>query len=140
MSASLLVRRSAAEQVGGVDESYFMYSDETDLQYRLHRAGWAVYYLPEVVTVHFGGGSASHWRRRKLIYRGKLLFFRKHYGPLRTALVQALFAGVSALKLLAWGPAWLALGPRPGGRERAGNEIRSNVEVLRLSLRPGQGV
>ena len=80
MSASLLVRRSAAEQVGGVDESYFMYSDETDLQYRLRQAGWKVYYLPEVVTVHFGGGSSSHWRRRKLIYRGKLLFFRKHYG------------------------------------------------------------
>jgi hypothetical protein len=140
MSASLLVRRAACAAVGDVDESYFMYSDETDLQYRLSRAGWKVYYLPDVVTVHFGGQSASHWRRRKLIYRGKLLFFKKHYGPLRTAVVQALFGGVSALKLLAWGPAWLAHGARPGGRERAAgrqraaNEIRSNVEVLRLSL------
>jgi N-acetylglucosaminyl-diphospho-decaprenol L-rhamnosyltransferase len=136
MSASLLVRRAASAQVGDVDESYFMYSDETDLQYRLHQAGWKVYYLPDVVTVHFGGQSASHWRRRKLIYRGKLLFFRKHYGPIRTALVQVLFGSISALKLAAWGPAWVALGAQPIRRERASNEIRSNVEVLRLSLRP----
>jgi N-acetylglucosaminyl-diphospho-decaprenol L-rhamnosyltransferase len=135
MSASLLVRRAASAQVGDVDESYFMYSDETDLQYRLHQAGWKVYYLPDVVTVHFGGQSASHWRRRKLIYRGKLLFFRKHYGPIRTALVQVLFGSISALKLAAWGPAWVALGAQPIRRERASNEIRSNVEVLRLSLR-----
>lgn len=132
MSASLLVRRAAAEAVGGVDESYFMYSDETDLQYRLHRAGWAVYYLPGVTTVHFGGGSSSHWRRRKLIYRGKLLFFRKHYGPLKTLLVRTLFAGTSALKLPVWAATWLL----PSRRARADNELRSNVEVLRLCLHP----
>jgi GT2 family glycosyltransferase len=136
MSASLLVRRAAAEQVGGVDESYFMYSDETDLQFRLWQAGWKVYYLPEVAIIHLGGRSSSHWRRRKLIYRGKLLFFRKHYGALRTAMVKALFASASALKLLVWGPAWLASTGHSSGRERAGNEIRSNVEVLRLCVGP----
>jgi len=136
MSASLLVRRAAAEQVGWVDESYFMYSDETDLQYRLRRAGWKVYYLPEVVTVHFGGQSASHWRRRKLIYRGKLLFFQKHYGPLKTTLLRTLFAATSLLKLPGWCAVWL----RPAWRERATQEMRSNIEVLCLSLQPEQEI
>jgi GT2 family glycosyltransferase len=129
-SACLLVRKSAADQVGGVDETYFMYSDETDLQYRLRQAGWKVYYLPDVVTVHFGGQSASHWRRRRLIYRGKLLFFRKHRGPARTLTLRAMFAGGSAVRMLLWSVAWLA----PGRRERAANELRSNLSVLRLSV------
>ncbi|MBN2145983.1 MAG: glycosyltransferase family 2 protein [Anaerolineales bacterium] len=129
-SASLLVRRAAAEQVGGVDETYVMYSDETDLQFRMRQKGWKVYYLPEVETIHLGGQSASHWQRRKMIYRGKLLFFQKHYGPARTMAVRVVFALASALKVVLWGLAWLA----PGLRERARNELGSNREILLLSL------
>lgn len=130
-SASLLVRRAAAEQVGGVDEDFIMYSDETDLQYRMRQQGWKVYYLPEVATIHLGGQSASHWRRRRLIYRGKLLFFQKHYGPWKTAIVRLMFAAASLIKIFVWGVAWLA----PGLRERAQDEINSDREVLLLSLR-----
>mgnify|MGYP000042994414 CR=1 FL=1 len=49
-SASIVVRRSAIEEIGLVDEEYFIYSDETDWQYRLWQAGWKVYYLPEVYS------------------------------------------------------------------------------------------
>jgi GT2 family glycosyltransferase len=129
-SACLLVRRSAVEQVGGADKAYFMYSDETDLQYRLRQAGWKAYYLPDVKTIHFGGQSASHWRRRKLIYRGKLLFFKKHYGVFKTVVLRAIFAAASLSKVLVWLPVWVAR----RFRERAGNEIRSNWDVLRISL------
>jgi GT2 family glycosyltransferase len=129
-SASLLVRRAAAEQVGGVDETFIMYSDETDLQYRLHRKGWKIYYLPEVSTIHFGGQSSSHWRRRKMIYRGKLLFFQKHYGIVKTVLVRMIFAFASIIKICVWGIAWIF----PQRRERASNELNSNREVLLMSV------
>lgn len=131
-SACLLVRAEAARAVGGVDEAYFMYSDETDLQYRLKKAGWEIYYLDEVATIHLGGRSASHWRRRRMIYRGKLLFFRKHYGRLRTWSLRAVFGLASLLKVILWTAA--AIVPRE--RERARNEARSNAAIVRMSLSP----
>lgn len=127
-SACLLLRRAALAQVGVLDEEYFIYGDEADLQYRLRRAGWKVYYLPAASTIHYGGRSMDRWRRRKMVYRGKLLFYRKHYGWLRTMLLRGMFAGLSMAKLLCWGVAAAA----PGWRERAQREISSNLDVLRL--------
>lgn len=129
-SACLLVRKAAADQIGGVDESYIMYSDETDLQYRLKRAGWLVYYLPEVTTIHFGGQSATHWRRRNLIYRGKLLFFKRNYSKFKTLALSIIFALSSCLKILLW----ITLLIIPSIRTRARNELASNRDVLMLSM------
>jgi GT2 family glycosyltransferase len=127
-SACLLLRREALDQVGLLDEEYFIYGDEADLQYRLQRAGWNVYYLPHAHTIHFGGRSMNRWRRRKMVYRGKMLFYRKNYGPLRTGLLRLLFGGLSLIKMLPWGVAYVL----PQWRERAQKELRSNLDVVRL--------
>lgn len=127
-SACLLLRRAALAQVGLLDEEYFIYGDEADLQYRLRRAGWKVYYLPSVTTIHFGGRSMNRWRRRKMVYRGKLLFYRKHYGWLRTTILRSMFAVLSAGKLLCWCVAATV----PHWRERARQEIASNLDVMRV--------
>ena len=75
-----------------LDEEYFIYSDETDWQYRLWQAGWKVYYLPHVTTVHFGGGSFQPGGRRyTLVYRGRMLFACRHYGRLYSAVQRAMF-------------------------------------------------
>ncbi len=129
-TACMAFRRAALEQVGLVDEEYFMYSDETDLQYRLHRAGWKIVYLPDLKTIHFGGKSLTPWRRRYLVYRGHLLFFQKHYEPWRTAVLQALFFTSSAAKMAFWGLARLL----PSLRERAQNELLSHRRVLKMAL------
>ncbi len=131
-TAFMAFRRQALEQVGLVDEEYFIYSDETDLQYRLKQAGRKIVYLPDLQTIHFGGKSLTPWRRRHLVYRGKLLFFQKHYGRWRTLLLRLLFAGVSGAKLLLWGLVWLL----PPLRRRAGQELWSNGQILRLSCTP----
>ena len=130
-SACLLLRRSALSQVGLLDESYFIYGDEADLQFRLVRAGWKVYYLPDVKTIHFGGRSLDRWRRRKMVYRGKMLFYRKNYGPLREYLLRVLFGTLTVAKVGAWSLAW----PIPSLKERATRELRSNADVLRLCLK-----
>ena len=57
--ASFLVRRDAFEAVGGFDEAYFMYVEDVDLCWRLHRAGWAVLYEPSSRVVHEQGRSTS---------------------------------------------------------------------------------
>jgi N-acetylglucosaminyl-diphospho-decaprenol L-rhamnosyltransferase len=130
-SACVLVRRAALDQVGLLDESYFIYGDEEDLQYRIRRAGWAIVYLPYATTIHFGGRSMNRWSRRKMVYRGKMLFYQKHYGAGRTLVLRALLAGLSASKLVVWS----VLSVAPQWREQAQKEIRSNVDVIKLCYR-----
>ena len=129
-SACLLLRRTALEQVGLLDEQYFIYGDEADLQYRLKQAGWRVYYLPHVTTVHYGGRSMDRWRRRKMVYRGKMLFYQKNYDVLRALSLRTMLAALSLGKLLVWG-AFLVF---PGKRERARKELCSNLDVIKLCV------
>jgi N-acetylglucosaminyl-diphospho-decaprenol L-rhamnosyltransferase len=130
-TAFMLFRRDALEAVGFVDEEFFIYSDETDLEYRLKQARWKIYYLPQLNTIHFGGKSLTPWRRRRMLYRGKLLFFRNHYGRSRTAILRLLFAVTSLLKAIAW----TGLGLIPRWRHRARLESASHREVVQLCFR-----
>lgn len=136
-TAFMLFRRDALEAIGLVDERFFIYSDETDLQYRLRKAGWAINYLPELETIHFGGKSLEPWKRRRLIYRGHLLFFSKHKGRMQTVLLRILFAAVAWVKTAVW---WVA-GLVPSIRQRAQLERRSNLEIFHLcrSFDPNDG-
>ena len=127
-SACLMVRREALDGVGLLDEDYFIYGDEADLQYRLRRAGWQVFYLPTATTIHFGGRSMDRWPRRKMVNRGKIMFFQKNYGPVRTGLLRAMLMVLSLAKMLVWGVAW----PFPGWRARAQKELDSNLDVVKL--------
>lgn len=130
-SACLLVRRSSLDQIGLLDESYFIYGDEADLQFRLNKAGWKVYFLPASSIIHFGGRSMDRWKRRKMAYRGKLLFYKKNYGFLSTFLLRVLFFVMSLLKLLVWCIGFLA----PGLNDQAKKELRSNLDVMVLCLK-----
>jgi GT2 family glycosyltransferase len=127
-SACLLIRRKALDQIGLLDESYFIYGDEADLQFRLKKAGWKVYYLPSATTIHFGGRSMNRWKRRKMVYRGKMLFYKKNYSSLKTLCLRIMFVILSMLKLIIWG----VIGLLPARRERAKLELSSNIDVLKL--------
>lgn len=65
--AAVWLRRSALDEVGGWDERYFMYLEDTDLCWRLRRAGWEVAYEPSAVIVHAQGVSASRRPYRMLL-------------------------------------------------------------------------
>ena len=128
-SACLMLRRSALDEVGLLDEEYFIYGDEADLQYRLKKSGWDLFYLPEATTIHYGGRSMNRWGRRKMVYRGHLLFFQKNYGETRTWILRFMLAVLSLGKLIIWSFAFLS----PKWRDRADKELRSNTDVLRIS-------
>jgi hypothetical protein len=53
----LLLRKEVLEQVGFLDEDFFIYCEEVDLFYRIQRAGWRIYWVPQAEMVHFGGQS-----------------------------------------------------------------------------------
>jgi len=129
-SACLLVRRAALDQVGLLDESYFIYGDEADLQYRLNKAGWKVVFLPNSSIIHFGGRSMDRWKRRKMVYRGKMMFYKKNYGFLNTLLLRLLFFVMSLLKLLVWVVGFFI----PSRNDQAKKELRSNLDVMGLCL------
>ena len=72
--ACFLVRRSAFEQVGGFDESYFMYAEDVDLCWRLGRRGWRVLYLPSAEVTHLQGVSTEHHPFRMIAEHHRSLF------------------------------------------------------------------
>ena len=81
MGAALVLRREALDEIGLFDESFFLYSEEVDLQARLHRAGWEVHYFPGVSVVHhesqFSAGIPE--RRINEMWRSRHHYWRKHH-------------------------------------------------------------
>jgi GT2 family glycosyltransferase len=80
--ATLLIRREALDQVGLLDEAFFIYSEEVDLCMRLGKAGWEVWWVPYAKVIHHEAGCTSQVADSMLVelYRSKILFCRKHYG------------------------------------------------------------
>jgi N-acetylglucosaminyl-diphospho-decaprenol L-rhamnosyltransferase len=82
MGSVLLVRAEAVASVGGFDERYFMFSEETDWCYRLRQAGWQVWFFPGAEAVHVGGATTTqNWGPmfREQV-RGHLRFLADHRG------------------------------------------------------------
>ena len=129
--ACLLVRRTAFEAVNGFDESFFMYAEEVDLCYRMRSAGWQVWYQPAARVVHLGGASSvgQPTEREAQLYRGRVHFFRKHYGTVAAALLACMIIASTALKRLVHG----AL--RVGSAGRYGRPVVSVARLLSVLRR-----
>ncbi|MCL6457978.1 MAG: glycosyltransferase family 2 protein [Gorillibacterium sp.] len=81
VGAFMLVRHSVIDQVGMLDEQFFMYGEDIDWCYRIKQAGWQIYYYPKVEIVHYKGAS-SRRKPVKIVYefhRAMFIFHRKHY-------------------------------------------------------------
>ena len=76
----MLVRRESLEQVGLMDERFFMYFEETDWCYRFKQEGWKVMFTPNAEIIHLGGASSKQIRAAmvKQWRKSMLLFFKKH--------------------------------------------------------------
>jgi len=85
IGACMVVRRKAMEQVGLLDEDYFLFLEETDWCYRMKRAGWKIYHVPQAEVYHFQGKSAETAKKRAKVefYRSRYHFFRKNRGSLQ---------------------------------------------------------
>ena len=137
IGACLLIRRQAWEQVGPLDESFFMYSEELDWCHRAKTAGWRVVYIPWATVVHYEGQSSIQVVPARHIYfqSSKVLYFRKHHGTLPGEALRLFLLATYVYLLCLESLKWLVGHKRPLRRER----IVAYLRVLRSGLRMGGG-
>jgi len=90
--AFMLLRKAALDQVGLLDEDYFMYGEDIDLSYRLTRGGWKNYYFPGTRIIHYKGESTKRTSVNYVFvfYRAMVIFAEKHFAPGRAGLFSLL--------------------------------------------------
>jgi GT2 family glycosyltransferase len=128
-----MTRRRAFEQVGGLDETFFMYGEDIDWSLRFHNAGWKLMFLASATAVHFGGGSSSNAPVRFFIeqQRALLLYFKKHHSRVQYAGV----VGSSCLHhLVRIAGHSVGYGFRHSQRESARFKIRRSAACIRWLL------
>lgn len=129
--ASLIIRRDLLDRVGLLDESYFMYTEEVDLCYRILQAGWLLYWVPQSQVVHYGGQSTRQVAAEMFLhlYGSKIQFFRKHYGRFTTAFYKCTLGLTSMLRLALSPLVWL----RPAEIRRTQLAlVRNYYQLLRV--------
>jgi len=131
---SFLVRKEVVDALGGLDEGYFMYAEETDFCFRAWRLGFEVHYAPVGEIIHFGGGSSRLASRRMFLeYRRSLLrFFRKNRGVASAQVARLLLTLFLVLRIPYWATR-SALGSNP---EHAAGQLRNYLAGVCFLLRP----
>jgi len=129
----ILVRREVIEQVGLLDDAYFMYSEELDWQKRMRAAGWQIVYLPTAQVIHYEGKSSEQVRALTHIRfsRSKVRYFHKHNGSFAGWVVRVWlllnYVYEWAVEALKW-----AVGHK---RELRRERMRAYCQVLQSGLR-----
>ncbi|SHL49189.1 glycosyltransferase family 2 protein [Hymenobacter psychrotolerans] len=81
--AFMLMRKATLDQVGLLDEDYFMYGEDIDLSYRITQGGWQNHYLPTTRIIHYKGESTKRTSVNYVFvfYRAMVIFAQKHFAP-----------------------------------------------------------
>jgi N-acetylglucosaminyl-diphospho-decaprenol L-rhamnosyltransferase len=92
LGACMLIRRTAWDEVGPLDEGYFMYVEEIDWCRRAGQRGWQIWHQPQAVVVHHGGASTSQQPDAMLaqLWRSRLRYYARFHGPAYNRLVHVL--------------------------------------------------
>ena len=103
--AFLMVRRKTIQDIGLLDERFFMYGEELDWCLRAKKAGWTVMYYPDAEIVHYKGESTKYNSRKAAFefYRAMYLFHKKHFAQDYSPIVNFLiYAGILCKSLSSW--------------------------------------
>jgi GT2 family glycosyltransferase len=119
----LLARREAVEEVGLLDESFFLFGEETDWCHRFLIRGWSVRFAPVGEIIHVGGGSTSSFdlQRDLLLDQALVRLHRKHSGIASATVAYAMLGFFHASRALFWSA--LGLSGRWGARERGAHQF-----------------
>ncbi|NHZ72408.1 MAG: glycosyltransferase [Aquificales bacterium] len=134
MGACMLMPRQAVVDVGGMDEAYFMYSEELDLCRRIKDSGWRVVYYPKAQIIHYVGQSSDQAvvARHINFQRAKLRYFRKYHGRFFAILLRMFLLLNYSWQILLESAKGLLGHKRPLRQQR----VRAYWQVLRSGLRP----
>jgi GT2 family glycosyltransferase len=129
--AFMMVRREVFDRVGLFDESYFMYTEETDLCWRARQHGLDAYFIPTAEIIHSGGGSVeSNERFLRQLHMTQAFFIRKNFTGFRKFSGLALKIGGMALRV----PVYLGVGVLTADRSlirKSGFYAHIAMELLR---------
>jgi hypothetical protein len=136
VGAALLIRRAAWEQVGPLDEGYFMYFEELDWCRRCRSAGWEIHYVPQALVIHHEGKSSGQVVVARTIrfQRSKVRYFGKYFGAFWGEIIRLFLLVTFGVQLAEETFKWLA------GHKRALRRERMSVywRVLRSGLSGAQ--
>ncbi|MFH1710130.1 MAG: glycosyltransferase family 2 protein [bacterium] len=97
MGSALMIKKEVLAKVGLFDENIFIWFDEVDLCYRIKKAGWKIYFTPDIQIKHHLSRSFKQWKSFPQIIKGAVIwrksrnyFFRKHKGMLSVSVLLAL--------------------------------------------------
>ncbi len=132
--ACIMVPRSTYEVVGGMDEGYFMYSEELDWCRRIKESGRRVVYYPAAQVIHHVGKSSEQavTARHINFNRAKLRYFRKYHGRFMAAGLRVFLLAGYAWQIVLESVKGLLGSKTPLRRQR----VRAYVDVLKSGLRP----
>jgi GT2 family glycosyltransferase len=109
--ASMMVRKAVIDDIGGLDENYFLYFEETDFCWRARRAGFPMWYVSNSRVVHIGGQSTKVTERNAAVKRLPAYWFesRRRYFMVTGGLFRALLIDLAAIASTAVGELKLLL-------------------------------
>ncbi len=131
--ACLMVRREAIEEVGMLDEGFFMYSEELDWCRRIKAQGWQIIYLPTAKVIHYGAQSSEQVKAFQHIQfqRSKIRYFRKHHSRWQAEILRLFILATYLYQLIVEALKWVVGHKRPLRAAR----VRAYWQVLRSGLR-----
>jgi N-acetylglucosaminyl-diphospho-decaprenol L-rhamnosyltransferase len=129
IGAALCVRRAAFEQLGGWDERFFMYNEDTDLGMRLREAGWVLRYEPTAKALHAGRASSSRSTQAVMRAEARVAYVRVHEHGARYIAFRIAFVLYELLRV-------------PIAATRSLRQAKARLAALAVTLapsRPGAG-
>lgn len=134
-----MVSRTALQQVGGLDERFFMFGEDIDWCHRFREAGWRVVFCGEAEALHYGGASSADAPARSYVEmrRANLQYFKKYHGTLG-AVGYTLAIGIHELARIAGYS--LSFCYDRNRRLEAGSKVRRSLSCLRWLVGGGSWV
>jgi GT2 family glycosyltransferase len=127
-----IIRRSAMDQVGMLDERFFIYGEDIDWCMRFNASGWKVVFFSEAEALHYGGASSANAPLRFQIemQRANLQYWKKHHSALQVAAYLAICTLHHSLRIVAEGVAY----PLRRDRTTSGYKITRSLASLKWIL------
>ncbi len=136
----MMVRREVLDEIGLLDERFFMYFEDIDLCARARRNGWQVHYFAPETVMHIGGASVKRNLLSALIEnrRSQLYFSRKYFGRLGEALIRFVLIVKYGKNLAWWGSVFLYRKNFAKAKKNAAYEMALLAKkVITIALQPG---
>ncbi len=124
-----MTRKEALDEVGPLDERFFMYGEDIDWCKRFQLAGWRVVFFADAEAVHYGGGSSANAPVRFFVelHRANLQYWQKYHGPAARLLNATANSLNHVIRIMGWGLVYLAQSSK---REKARREVKQNAASL----------